>query len=250
VPVALFEPNAVPGRANALLARLAREAYVHWDETPLACPRVACGTPVGARALARAVDRDEARRRLGLPLDQPVVLIMGGSQGARPLNAWIADAAEVLSGSGVAVLHLAGSDAAADELAAAYAAAGVRHRVLGFLAEIGLAYRAADLAVVRGGGATLAEVTAVGLPALVVPLPTAVGDHQRLNAAAYAASGAGEWVAQRDLSRETLERVVALARDEERRADLRSRALERARPEAAAALARGLARLAGRALEA
>lgn len=249
VPVALFEPNAVPGRANVLLARLAREAYVHWEATALSCRRVPSGTPIGPRALARGVTRDEARSRLRLPADGPVVLVMGGSQGARPINAWIAAQAEALEGSGVAFLHLAGNGDAADDVAAAYAAARVPHRVLDFLPEIGLAYRAADVAIVRGGGATLAELTAVGLPAVVVPLPSAVGDHQRLNAEAYAASGAGEWVAQDELNQETLQRVVALARNEERRAALRVRALEGARPEAAVAMARRLAALAGRAVE-
>jgi UDP-N-acetylglucosamine--N-acetylmuramyl-(pentapeptide) pyrophosphoryl-undecaprenol N-acetylglucosamine transferase len=246
VPVALFEPNAVPGRANQLLASLAAEAYVHFDETQLACPVVRCGTPVGPRALT-APSQGEARARLGLPRRGTVILVMGGSQGARPINAWL----EASLGAGaapgrVAFLHLAGNEEAAAELEKAYRAAGQPHVVLPFLHEMGLAYAAADVAVVRAGGATLAEVTAAGLPALAVPLPNSAGDHQRKNARAYAASGAGRWIEQNDLSPSTLRQLVAEARDPVWLERCRRAAREGGRPDAARSVARRVLRLCGK----
>ena len=195
VPLVLFEPNASPGKANVLLARLAREAYVHFPETRLACARVASGTPLDERALPPETSQAEARRLLGLPRAGKLILVMGGSQGSRAINAWLERslAGERDRARGVTFLHLAGDEAQARQLRAAYSGAGVSHRVLDYLAGIGVAYRAADLAFVRGGGATLAELSAAGLPACVVPLPSSAGDHQRHNARSFAAGGGG-WV--------------------------------------------------------
>lgn len=247
VPVALFEPNAVPGRANALLARIAQEAFVHWEETPLACARVRCGTPVGARALLPAgLTRAQARAALGLPATGPLLLVMGGSQGAGALNRWAIAAAPALAADGAAVLHLAGNVEAARAVEEAYGAAGVVARVEPFFADVGLAYLAADVAVVRAGGATLAEVAAAGLPAVAVPMPGSAGDHQRHNARAFAASGAGLCVEEAALGPETLRTALTIARQEERSEAFRARARASARPDAARAVALRLARLAGR----
>ncbi|MBL4844546.1 MAG: UDP-N-acetylglucosamine--N-acetylmuramyl-(pentapeptide) pyrophosphoryl-undecaprenol N-acetylglucosamine transferase [Planctomycetes bacterium] len=195
IPLVLFEPNASAGKANLFLARLAREAYVHFPETQLHCPRISSGTPLDGRVLLPETSQGEARRLLGLPGEGKLILVMGGSQGSRAINAWLERSLSAERGQarGVTFLHLAGDEAQAVRLRAAYSLAGVSHRVLDYLAGIGVAYRAADLALVRGGGATLAELSAAGLPACVVPLPNSAGDHQRHNARSFAATGGG-WV--------------------------------------------------------
>ncbi len=246
VPVALFEPNAVAGRANQYLARLADEAYVHWEATELACPLVQSGTPLGPRALAPGRSPERARAELGLPVGRPVVLVMGGSQGAAAINRWITrDLRSLGAAHRVSFVHLAGNAEAAAELEAAYAHAGCAAKVVAFLDDIGLAYRAADVAIVRAGGATLAELLAVHLPAFVIPLPRSAGDHQRLNAIAFAETGAGEVVEQGQLTPRAFERVLGLATDPARVALRRAAARTAARPNAAVEAAQRLIRLAG-----
>lgn len=247
VPVALFEPNAVPGRANLLLARLARLACVHWPEVSLPCPTARTGAPLG-RAVARglALTPDEARAALSLPAGAPTVLVMGGSQGARPLNEWLVRdlQAALPAGEPPAFVHLAGSEAAVPALQDAYRRAGAPHRVLPFLDEVGLAYRAADLAIVRGGAATLAELSACGLPGVVVPLPSSAGDHQRWNARGFAAQGAGRHVEEAALDAAALGQALGLLRDREALAGMRRSALAAGRPGAAGTVVRLLEHLA------
>ena len=157
---------------------------------------------------------------------------MGGSQGARA------------RASGVAFVHLAGSEEAASTLRAAYAGAGVTHTVLPFLRDVGLAYRAADLAVVRGGGATLAELLATGLPSRVVPLRGVADDHQQANALAFARTGAGEVLDEATLGAAALTRVLDALDDEVALERARERALRAGRPDAASVVARRLLRVA------
>ena len=113
-----------------------------------------------------------------------------------------------------------------------------------FLREIGVAYRAADMAIVRGGGATLAELMAAALPGVVVPMPTSAGDHQTHNAEAFEAVGAGVHLPQSQLRAEALLRVLRLAQDPTRLTGYRARARMAGQPEAAHVAVRRLARLA------
>lgn len=245
-PLALFEPNAEAGLANRVLAPLAREAYLHFPDTTLRCRGVLTGAPVGERALA-PYDRRSARARLGLPQEGRVLLVMGGSQGARGINAWIERSlAAGAAPAGVAFLHLAGNEEAAAGLRAAYAAAGVPHVVLPFLADIALAYAAADAAVVRAGAATLAELSARGLPGVAVPLAGLAGGHQVRNACAWEALGGGAWVRESALTPATLAHVCAELRDRRWLTRRATEARAAGRPNAAREVARRLLGLAGR----
>lgn len=240
--VALFEPNAVAGKATTSLARFAEEVYVHWDQK-LGAPTRVTGTPLNENAVAPAsLTKEEARAQLDLPEDRPCVLVVGGSQGARALNRWIRESIHEVS-TDASFIHISGGEDL-DTVRHAYATADVNARVVPFLDGMSLAYRAASIAVCRSGAATLAEVAAEGLPALVVPLPTAALDHQRANARAYELAGGGKLLDESSLSANVLEQVVALAEDERLLAAMRAGARSQARPDAAEAIAGRLLELA------
>ena len=245
IPLALFEPNASAGKANKLLSRLAREAYVHFAETELGCMRVDTGTPVDERSLpGRALTQASARAALGLPADKPVLLLMGGSQGSRAINGWVEQALAAGAGSpALSYLHLAGSEEARDQLARAYTQAGLRARVETFLPGIGIAYRAASLALVRGGGATLAELLAAGVPGVCVPMPGSADDHQRKNADAFVAMGGVRWLEESTLTTDHFRELVDLAQSPWQIEQHAQRARSAGRPNAAAVVARRLVNL-------
>ncbi|GIW72912.1 MAG: hypothetical protein KatS3mg102_2454 [Planctomycetota bacterium] len=168
-----------------------------------------------------------------------MLLVLGGSQGARPLNRALWQAAPMLaaaarrSGRPFELVHLAG-DADAAPLAARYRACGLRAFVSPWLADMNAAYRAADLALCRAGGSTIAELLACALPAVLVPLPHAAGDHQRANALAAARRGAAWALEERELQRPAVLRaIVALLADPERLEPMRRAAAAAACIEAA-----------------
>ena len=186
VPVVVHEQNARPGLANRLGARFAAAVGVTFPGTPLPGATVT-GMPLRREiaTLDRAARRSEARDHFGLA-DLPTVLVTGGSLGAQRLNDAFAGAAVDLSRAGVQVLHVTG----AGKEFAPEVSTGAPYVVLPYCDRMDLAYAAADLVVARAGASTVCELTAVGLPAVYVPLPVGNGE-QRLNAAAVVAAGGG-----------------------------------------------------------
>jgi UDP-N-acetylglucosamine--N-acetylmuramyl-(pentapeptide) pyrophosphoryl-undecaprenol N-acetylglucosamine transferase len=243
IPLFLLEQNALPGKAVRLLAPRARRTFVPWEETATSLgERAACdvlGNPVRAE-LWRA--RPEARYMLGLRPEAPTLLVMGGSQGAQAINRAVRRALPQLASAGgrsgrAQVIHLAGDDDVA-RLAAAYRAAGIRAHVTPFLADMGAAYAAADLALCRAGGTTIAELAACGLPAVLVPYPHAADDHQRANARAAARQGGALVMEEAALVEGGLHGVIALLGDGARRGEMRRSLDATVGREAAARIAR------------
>lgn len=187
VPVVVHEQNARPGLANRLGARLAAAVAVTFPGTPLPHATVT-GMPLRHEiaTLDRAALRSEARERFGLVVDGPTVLVTGGSLGAQRLNDAFAAAAADVSRAGVQVLHITG----AGKDFTPVGASGAPYVVVPYCDRMDLAYAAADLVVARSGANTVCELTAVGLPAVYVPLPVGNGE-QRLNAGAVVAAGGG-----------------------------------------------------------
>ena len=185
-PIVVHEQNARPGLANRLGARLAAGVGVTFPGTHLPHATLT-GMPLRREiaTLDRAAHRAEARERFGLT-DAPTVLVTGGSLGAQRLNDAFAGAAAALSAAGVQVLHVAGTGKGF----VPDAVAGAPYVVLEYCDRMDLAYAAADLVVARSGANTVCELTAVGLPAVYVPLPIGNGE-QRLNATADIAAGGG-----------------------------------------------------------
>jgi UDP-N-acetylglucosamine--N-acetylmuramyl-(pentapeptide) pyrophosphoryl-undecaprenol N-acetylglucosamine transferase len=199
-PSFLHEANAVAGRANRWLAPLVREAFIYF---PRAAERLwnphirVTGMPVRSQFQFQAAEAAGCRLALGLRPDDPVLLVTGGSQGAHGLNEAVLRAAPSLRrlDARLQVLHLTG---AADCEAAkrAYAASGMPAVVRPFLSEMELALGAASVAISRAGASSLAEAAAMRLPTLLVPLPSAVDNHQLHNARDFVETGAARMVAQ------------------------------------------------------
>jgi UDP-N-acetylglucosamine--N-acetylmuramyl-(pentapeptide) pyrophosphoryl-undecaprenol N-acetylglucosamine transferase len=234
IPAALTEADAHLGLANRLAAPFARRVFL---ALPVGCDTEkyrAVGRPVPSAS--RSVARQEARARLGLPSTGPVVLVFGGSLGARLLNEL---AVEAWGESGPAVLHLCG-DRDYEGLRARVSRPG--YRLLPFLDEIGLAYGAADLAVARAGGSVW-ELAAAGLPAVLVPGAFATGAHQEKNADWFVRAGGAIVVPEADAAR-VPETVAALLGDRGRLAAMATAMHVAAKPDAAEEIADELLSLA------
>ncbi|HEY2073512.1 MAG TPA: UDP-N-acetylglucosamine--N-acetylmuramyl-(pentapeptide) pyrophosphoryl-undecaprenol N-acetylglucosamine transferase, partial [Gaiellaceae bacterium] len=235
IPATLTEADAHLGLANRLAAPFAERVFlalpVHGRN---GAKYVNVGRPVPERS--RAVPRAEARERLGLPADGPVVLVFGGSLGARLLNDLALDA---WAESGPAVLHLSGERD--------YESLRARPKrpdyvLRPFIDEIGLAYGASDLAVARAGGSVW-ELAAAGLPAVLIPGEFATGGHQRKNAEWFAQAGGAVVVPESGVAR-VPEVVSSLLADPDRLAAMSAAMRAAAKPDAAERIADELVRLA------
>ncbi len=206
-PLVVHEANARAGLANRVGARLTPHvaAAVEGSGLPGA---VVLGIPLRAAVagLDRASSRTAARAELGVGAG-PVLLVTGGSQGARNLNTAVTAAGPDLAAAGVEVLHVTGPAQADAVRAALGPSAPETHHVLPYVDRMELAYAAADLAVCRAGAMTCAELAAVGLPAVYVPLPIGNGE-QELNAAPTVRAGGGLLVPDARFDRDYLLREV------------------------------------------
>ena len=214
LPMVVHEGNALPGLANRLGARLTRHVAVSFPGSRL--PHAShTGLPIrrSISRLDRAAVRDEARAGFGLAPDAPTLLVTGGSQGARRINAAVSGAAAELAAAGVQVLHHAGR---VEEAVVTPSAGGPAYVVLAYIDRMDLAYAAADLVICRSGANTVTEVACTGLPAVFVPLPIGNGE-QALNAEPVVAAGGGLLVDDAALTSAYVARtVVDLLGDRER----------------------------------
>jgi UDP-N-acetylglucosamine--N-acetylmuramyl-(pentapeptide) pyrophosphoryl-undecaprenol N-acetylglucosamine transferase len=210
IPIAIVEPNAMPGRANRAAARLAKLIFVQFEQA----------TAIFAEA--GAADRV---RNTGVPLREKLVatfsgapprrvaespfrlLVTGGSQGARQINNAMIEASAQLDASRIEIFHQAG-EADRERTEAAYRAAGLRAEVVAFESDMPARYRWADLALCRSGALTVAELALAGLPALLVPYPFAADDHQTANAAALVEAGAARMLDENPLGGQRIAKVL------------------------------------------
>ncbi|ADU48033.1 undecaprenyldiphospho-muramoylpentapeptide beta-N-acetylglucosaminyltransferase [Intrasporangium calvum] len=237
VPIVIHEQNVRPGLANRLGS--------HW--TPFVATTFPATRLRGARRLGmplrreitqldRAASRLGAREHFGLEPDRATVLVTGGSLGAKRLNDAFAASSTALSRAGVQVLHVTGLD---KDFTPETPPAGAPYVVVPYADRMELAYAAADLVVARAGANTVTELTAVGLPAVYVPLPIGNGE-QRRNAADVVAAGGGILVDDAQLTSVWVQtQLIPLAHDSERLAGMARAAAglgERAADEALADL--------------
>jgi UDP-N-acetylglucosamine--N-acetylmuramyl-(pentapeptide) pyrophosphoryl-undecaprenol N-acetylglucosamine transferase len=235
-PLVLHEPNAVAGTTNRLLAPLAARIFTSFPDTFPPSDRVeVIGTPV--RSSFTAID--VPRERLGARRTQRRrLLVVGGSQGARILNRTVPAALALLpEAERPEVWHQAGR-LTVDEARAAYAAAGVTARIDTFIEDMPSAYRWADLVVARAGGSTLAELAIVGVGVILVPLATAIDDHQTANARHFTSGGAGSLIPETKLDAPALAGAMAeCLGDVDKLLAMADAARSQARPDAADRLA-------------
>lgn len=208
----LHESNSIPGRANRWLARLVDQAFVGFPDAQsrLAARTVTVtGTPVRPQFQPR--DPVLCRAALGLDPARPVILVVGGSQGASGLNAAVLAALPVIARHALQWqwLHLTGPNDVA-KVKSAYTKFGMRAVVHPFLAEMDLALGAATACVSRAGASSLAELAAVRVAAVLVPFPAAADNHQFFNAQAFAQTGAARLL---DQSQATPEKLTELLRE-------------------------------------
>jgi len=199
VPVVVVSYDAVPGAANRLIGRFAAANAVAFPGTTLPRARVT-GPPV--RAAMLAVDRSPEGRRqacneLGLDPGRVIVVATGGSLGARTVNRAVVDwCARSIGRSDLAVYHIAGERNLPDVRSEASAAglgspeAALAYQLVGFERSMPVLLAAADLVIGRAGASTVAELAAIGVPSVLVPLPGSPSDHQTKNAQAFAKVGA------------------------------------------------------------
>ncbi len=232
----VHDSNALPGKANRLTSRWCDAVLLGMQEAAHYFPKSRClvtGTPIRAE-LQQSIPPSEARERLGLDPGAPVVLAMGGSQGARSLNSAIIEAAA--QAGNMQFLLLAGQ--ADYERARELAASLTNVAVLPFCSDMATAYAAATAVIARSGASSLTELSALGKAALLVPFPFAADDHQTHNARVYAAGGAARMVRQNLLTADVILSFVRdIVLDDEARQRMEDAARARANDDAAAHIA-------------
>jgi UDP-N-acetylglucosamine--N-acetylmuramyl-(pentapeptide) pyrophosphoryl-undecaprenol N-acetylglucosamine transferase len=214
VPIVIHEANPRAGLANRVGARLTRHVFTGNPDTSLPHARY-IGIPLRREIteLDRAELAGKARAHFGLRPDLPVLLVTGGSQGARSLNLAATAAAPWIREAGVQLLHITGPKAAGAEAARSAEGDGPSQVIMPYLDRMDLGYAAADLALCRAGAMTCAELTAVGLPAAFVPLPHGNGE-QALNAAPIVRAGGGLMIEDAKLTPEWIrDTVLPVLRD-------------------------------------
>jgi UDP-N-acetylglucosamine--N-acetylmuramyl-(pentapeptide) pyrophosphoryl-undecaprenol N-acetylglucosamine transferase len=249
LPTVVLEGNAIAGRTNRWLARYATKVCVTFEETMAEFPRektVQTGLPLReGTVLPEEVTPQAARCELsGLAAEKFTLLVIGGSQGARAVNERVLDAAPGLVEAGVQILHQTGERNIAEvrEQAAAKGLTGKPGYVpMAFLDEkqVPLAMRAANIIVCRGGISTLSEVMVNGLPAMIVPLPSAYADHQTYNARPLEKAGGALLRPEAELTGARLAaEVLELRQSPERLATMAAAMRALGRPHAADEVAR------------
>jgi len=211
IPCVLLEQNVIPGRTNRLLELFVEEVECQWEESASffhnrSKVRVT-GNPIRAGIQRR--DRAEAAAQLGIDPAKPTLLVMGGSQGATPLNESVFGALPFFAEERrpIQFVHLTGR-ADVERARAVYESFSMPAGILGFLGDMSLAYSVCDLALSRAGGTSIAELTALGIPSILIPYPYATDNHQYLNARVLEYHGAALLIEQAALSSPRLARRV------------------------------------------
>jgi UDP-N-acetylglucosamine--N-acetylmuramyl-(pentapeptide) pyrophosphoryl-undecaprenol N-acetylglucosamine transferase len=237
IPAALTEADSHLGLANQLAAPFARRVFLSFPIDGRTPPKfLVTGRPVPSRS--HATSREEGRRRFELPAEGPVLLVFGGSQGARSLNELVV---RELGAEGPAVLHLAGER---DFEALRGRVSRDDYRLVPYTHEFGAALGASDLVLCRAGGSVY-DLALAGKPAVLVPYPYATADHQAKNARYFEQAGAALVVPDAELGR-VPGLVRELLADPMRLGTMAERMRSVARPDAADEIAEGLIALAGR----
>lgn len=199
IPTAIVEPNAYAGFTNRILGKVVRRVFLQFAEAArfFAKHKVS----VSGSPLRPEIEALQGKERMNAA-DPLTIYCLGGSQGARSVNRAVVAALEELGSFSVQlrVLHQAGTADDVEALRAEYRRVGVDAQVLPFSTNIAAHYAAADLVIARAGAATIAELVALALPAILIPYPYAADDHQRYNALAMVRRGYATMILEDELS--------------------------------------------------
>jgi UDP-N-acetylglucosamine--N-acetylmuramyl-(pentapeptide) pyrophosphoryl-undecaprenol N-acetylglucosamine transferase len=237
VPVVLLEQNAVPGRATHLLSRFSQAVCLSFEETARFFPgrrTVWTGNPL--RGTIKLEDKAHARRKLGLPSDRPTLLIAGASQGAASINEAVLNALPAWKEKAWNIVHLTGRNHLARVQARAEGLLAGEHplayQAYGFRKDMETLYSSADLVVSRAGATTIAEMTCLGLPAILVPYPHA-GGHQKENAKVVVGCGGARHIPDEEVGEKLRVEVEQLLTNGKLLADMSDNSRLASQPQAA-----------------
>ena len=220
VPIVLIEQNVIPGRANLIMSRWADAILCHWESTKnkFKPARIGTGGKAGSISVTGIPIRsgivenetEVVKNPFGLASQGKTLLVMGGSQGSQAINKVLLQSIPKLKAliPGLQIIHLTGKEGY-KEVKDAYDNLGINSFVSEFSSEIGIAYRLADLVICRAGANTIAEISAVGIPAILIPYPYATDNHQYWNAYELARIGGALIIKQDELKPERLTELVS-----------------------------------------
>ncbi|MFH1829213.1 MAG: undecaprenyldiphospho-muramoylpentapeptide beta-N-acetylglucosaminyltransferase [Pseudomonadota bacterium] len=207
IPVALVEPNAIPGMTNRMLGRFAKKVFITFEQAKGFFAKkktMLTGTPLRKEVLETTKAKPAFEK-------ENTLFVFGGSQGAMTLNRAMIGAASLLKdiAGGVKVIHQVGANSDLSKIEAAYKTAGIEAEVMPFCDRIWECYEKADMVIARSGAITIAEVSALGIPSILVPYPYAADDHQRANAKALVNAGGAVLIEDSECTGERLAQEIA-----------------------------------------
>ena len=235
VPTMVHEQNSVPGLTNKILGKLVKRVCVTYHESLFSFPMgktFFTGNPIRMKILKG--DRDAACRLFSLDSKMFTVLIFGGSSGARSINRTMVEALNHLNDlrEKIQFLHQTG-DRDYENIRESYRKAGVKGTVAPFIYQMAEAYAVADLVISRAGATTLAEITALGKPAVLIPYPYAAGRHQEFNAMKLREMGAAHVLLESEMKGETLAGTIReMYENDSARAEMKRASMGLGRPDA------------------
>ena len=211
IPIVLIEQNAIPGRANLKMSRWADAVLCHWESSKKRFKKgevAVTGVPIRSGIIENKTEVGD--NPFGLDCQKKTLLIMGGSQGAQAINKVMLQSIPRLQAlvPGLQIIHLTGKYGY-KEAKEAYDGTEINSFVSEFYNDIGAAYRLSDLVISRSGANTIAEITAVGIPAILIPYPYATDNHQYWNAYELSSAGGAMIIKQEELEPERVTKMVS-----------------------------------------
>ncbi|MCL6519237.1 MAG: undecaprenyldiphospho-muramoylpentapeptide beta-N-acetylglucosaminyltransferase [Armatimonadetes bacterium] len=208
--ILIHEQNVIPGRTNKWLSRFADRICISFEDTLAYFPKgktVLTGMPIRS-AFSNPPDKETARKSLGLDEQLFTVLVLGGSQGARKINEIVADCLPTLRNLPIQIIHQSGRRNFEEAQTRQKSQNWENYHLFPYIEDMVTAYAASNLVVSRGGASTICEITAVGLPAVIIPYPYAQANHQQLNAEYLARAGAAVVILEANLSPKVLSDTI------------------------------------------
>ena len=229
IPTLIQEQNSYAGVTNKLLAARARKICVAYPEMERFFPAdriVMTGNPVRQAITDATISRADAKRQMGFDPERKLILVVGGSLGARTINESIAEALPLIRREGYQLMWQTGKTYI--DRCAPLVADDRDIKASAFISDMAAAYRAADLVVARAGAGTISEIQLLGLPAILIPSPNVAEDHQRKNAQALADRDAALMILDADARAQLPGALESLMADDARRQTLAGNAAKMA----------------------